>query len=122
MELELYKTLDLDFRISKINKLFILSEEFILVHNTFVKTLNPDNYFTLETNINVKRRDQLLLNIQYNNLLYSLNVCTYEDYCKCAEEFFTYFLNYEIITRHGCPQFPNIIQNIFAVLNKFNKS
>lgn len=120
MEIELYKTLDLDLRISKLNKNFQLSDEFTNYHNIFVRTLNPANYFTLSSEINVNRKDQLLLNIQYNNLLYSLNVYRYDDYVRYAEEFFTYFLNYEITTRRGSPSFPVIVRSIFDILNRFD--
>lgn len=120
MEIQLFKFLNLDLSTSKRNKNFQLSDEFIEYHRIFMRNLDSERFFTLQSDITVQRKDQLLLNIQYNNLLYSVNVYMYEDYCRYAEEFFTYMLNYQIVTRRGCPTFPDIIQNIFLLLNKFH--
>lgn len=119
MENELYKHLDLDLRIGKLNKNFQLSEQFINIHNVFVRSLDSKDYFDLNLEINVKRKDQLLLNLQYNNLIYSLNVYRYDDYLRYMEEFFTYFLNYEVVTRRGSPSFPQIVMNIFNIINRY---
>ncbi|WBR61496.1 hypothetical protein [Drosophila suzukii associated hytrosavirus 1] len=120
MERGLFKTLDLDFRISKIKKKFVLSESFERIHNNYVELFSRDT-FTLSPDIMVKRKDQLLLNLQFNNLFHSYNMYTYQDYCRYAEEFFTYFLNYEIITGICSPQFPKIIRSIFERLELYAK-
>lgn len=120
MEREMYKVLDMDMRISKINKHFQLSDQFIWMHDHFVENRSQDEYFSLGSNIKVERKDQLLLNLQYNNLLYGFNMYNYDIYYKYVEEFFTYFLNYEITTGRCNPQFPNIIKNIFQILNKYS--
>ena len=119
MDRELYRILDLDFRICKRNKNFRLSQEFIVLHNHFVATLDRKRYFTLTPRIRVKRFDQLLLNLQYNNLLHGYNVYSYEDYCRYTEEFLTYMLNYELTTGNGNADFPENIQQIFAILNRY---
>lgn len=120
MDREMFKVLDVDMRISKLNKNFKLSDRFIWLHDNFVKNNKSEDYFVLNSNIKVERKDQLLLNIQYNNLLYGYGVYNYDVYYKYAEEFFTYFLNYEIITNRCNPEFPTIIKNIFEILNKYS--
>lgn len=116
----MYKVLDIDMRIGKINKNFQLSDKFVWLHDEFVQKNKSEEYFTLDSNINVKMKDQLLLNIQYNNLLHGYGIYNFDVYCKYTEEFFTYFLNYEIITNRCNPQFPIIIKNIFEILNKYS--
>lgn len=119
MERELYTIIKLDLKIGKINKKYILSKQFTSLHDKFVNLNNRNNYFYLNPDIKVKRKDQLILNIQYNNLFYGFYLYEYKEYCRCAEEFFTYFLNYEIITGICSPDFPSNIKNIFSILNKY---
>lgn len=120
MERELYKILDLDLRVGRLNKRFELSREFEKLHNDYIGFVDKKFYFNLEPNIKVNRKDQLLLNLQYNNLLYSYNIHDYNDYCNYVEEFCTYFLNYEVITGYCSPKFTENIKNIFSILNKYN--
>lgn len=120
MERELFKILDLELRIGKLNKKFELSDDFEWIHNNFILFYKQENYFNLTSNINVKRKDQLLLNLQYNNLIYGYNIYNYTDYCKYVEEFFTYFLNYELTTGRCSPEFPKNVKKIFYILNKYN--
>lgn len=117
MDRELYRILDLDFRICKRNKHFQVSEEFKLLHRYFVDMHDSRNYFQLTPKIKVKRKDQLLLNLQYNNLLNG--IYTYEDYLCYTEEFFTYVINYELTTGNCAPNFADNIQEIYQILNKF---
>lgn len=120
MERNLFLSLDYDFRLSKLNKKFELSREFDYLHTQFCLLHNSEKYFKLEPRINVKRKDQLLLNLQYNNLLFGFPIYSYEYYCQCAEEFCTYFLNYEIVSGRCSPQFPENIRAIFLILNQYN--
>lgn len=122
MERELYRILDIDYRISKLNNHFELSHQFEWLHDNYIKIQDSRKYFELHPYIKVKRRDQLILNLQYNNLLYSCNIYNFIDYCSYAEEFFTYFLNYELTTGRCSPQFPNIIKTIFNILNKYTNN
>lgn len=123
MERALYKALDIDLRIGKLTKDFQLSEQFERTHDYYVQKHNDSRkHFNLEPNIEAKRKDQLLLNLQYNNLLLSHHVYEYKDYVNYTEEFFTYFLNYELTTGRCSPQFPQIIKNIFQILNTINKT
>lgn len=119
MEREIFRSLNTDLRLGKINKKFVLSEQFDWVHKQFVLSSNKETHFNLEPSITVKRKDQLLLNLQYNNLLYGYNIYDYHDYCKYTEEFFTYFINYELTTGRVSPNFPKIIRNVFKILNKY---
>lgn len=118
--MELYRILDLNIRLSRLNKRFELLNEFKISHDKLVSGRNPRYYFNLSEQINVKRKDQLLLSLQYNKLLHSYNLYSYEDYYRCTEEFFTYFLNYEMTTLYCSPSFPQIITSIFDILNKYN--
>lgn len=120
MDRELYRVLDLDFRLSKLNKRFELSNQFEVLHDVFITMFGDEStYFELAPQIKAKRKDQLLLNLQYNNLLYGYQVYRYEDYLLYAEEFFTYFLNYEMTTHRCSPQFPTNIRKVFRILNQF---
>lgn len=120
--MDVYRILDLDFRISRYNKKFQLSNQFKALHNNFVRQHNPEHYFNLTENIDVKRNDQLLLNLQYNNLLLGYAIHPYENYCRYTEEFLVYFLNYEMTTGFCSPNFPQNIETIFNILNKYENN
>lgn len=118
----LYTTLNLDLKLSKLHGHYELSNEFVYLHDKFVATKDPTKYFTLGPNINVPRKDQLLLNLQYNTLYYGFNIYSYVEYCCQAQEFFTYFLNYEILTERCSAEFPTNVKTIFSILNKYTQS
>lgn len=121
MERELYKSLDLDLRISRLNKHYILSPQFETLHDSFVGLFSAERYFDLSLESKVQRRDQILLHLQYRSLLYGYGVYPYTQYLRYCEEFFTYFLNYELTTGRCSPQFPQVVRHIFDILNKYVK-
>lgn len=116
---QLYKALNLDLRFSRIEKKYFLSEEFEWLHKKFIETQDSRKFFKLEREIKVKRADQLLLNLQYNNLVNSYHIFSFQDYRNYMEEFFTYFLNYELTTGYCSPLFPNNIKEIFYIVNTY---
>lgn len=118
--MELYKALNMDLSLSRINKRYELSDEFTSLHDSFVRTHDKKYYFTLSKKIDTNRKDRLLLNLQYNNLLLCHSLYIYEDYYRCAEEFFTYFINYEITSGYCSPSFPLIVNSIFNILNMYD--
>lgn len=120
IERDLYIILNSNLKNCIANKHFELSKDFEILHNEYIKIYNSKKYFFLDTKIKVKRKDQLLLNLQYNNLIYTFNIHSYEDYCKHVEEFFTCFLNYELTTGRCSQDFPTLIKNIYNILNKYN--
>lgn len=118
MNQSLFQVLDNDFRQSKINRHFKVSEYFKLLHDKFVDRHDRIKYFTLTDVIDVERKDQLLLNLQYINLVYG-NVYDYETFCLHLEEFLTNFLNYEMTTGNCSEHF---VHNITVIYDKLNKS
>lgn len=119
MERELYKQLNLDLKIGKLNKNFKLSQHFELLHNSFIKLQNSKYYFNLTDNNSLIRKDQLLLNLQYNNIIYHSYGYAFDECLGFVEEFFTYFLNYELTTGRWSPNFTENIQQVFFILNKY---
>lgn len=120
MERILYKILYQDFDLSKQYSKYELSKQFEKIHNKFVKLHNPDKYFNISSNITVKRKDQLILNLQYNKLYYGYYVYEQDDYLRYIEEFFSNFLSYELTTGRCSPDFPKNIKELFEILNKIN--
>lgn len=125
---DLYDILYLDLRNGKLNKNFKLSKHFVMIHNHnvnnsgYTNNNNNNKYFEIDADIKATRKDQLLLNLQYNNLINSYNIYDFHEYYQHAEEFFTYFLNYELTTDRWSPSFPQLIENIFSILNKYTIS
>lgn len=119
MEYEMYRNLFLDIKYGETIHKYTVSQNFIILHNVMVSKIHSEKQFILKANIVAERKDQLLLNLQYNKLLNGLYRYSYEDYKRNMEEFFTYFLNYELITGYWCPEFPNMVQKIFDIFNKY---
>lgn len=120
MEILLYQCLELDLRNGELNKNFQLSTQFKEIHRNFIAAYDERKYFALSPDINVQRKDQLLLNLQYNNLLYSGLIYCYDDYYRYVEEFLQYFLSYEMTTGRCSPQFIDNIEKIFNTLNMYH--
>lgn len=119
MQRDLYSYLSSDMKRGRHNNFYVLSPAFISLHMQFMDTLDIHNVFSLSSSSYEQRKDQLLLNLQYSNLLHGGKrfVYQYDEYYRYTEEFFTYFLNYELTTKNGSHSFIQYIEAIFEILN-----
>lgn len=122
MERELFNLLHKNLQLAIKNETFKLSNDFKILHTSFIQLHDKTKYFQLKETIpkNI-RKDQLFLNLQYSNLVKNFSFYDPIEYYHSVEEFLTYTLNYEIITGRCLTNFINIITILLQTIGIYRK-